>query len=103
VADLRRATARYPDDPRLSGLIQRRLDGNARFAGLWHAGTAGRHTEDRKVVRHPAVGEITLDCDVLSYGGSDLKIVVYSAVPGSEDESKLGLALVAGALPQTGL
>src|ERR1700744_4196878 len=59
VADLRRASARYPDDPRLRRLIQRRLEGNPRFAELWHAGTVGRHTEDRKTVRHPEVGEIT--------------------------------------------
>jgi transcriptional regulator with XRE-family HTH domain len=103
VADLRRASARYPDDPRLHSLIRRRLEGNPRFAELWHSGTVGRHVEDRKTVRHPGVGEITLDCDVLSYGGSDLKIVIYSAVPGSEDESKLGLVLVTGAVSQTGL
>jgi transcriptional regulator with XRE-family HTH domain len=99
VADLRRASARYPDDPRLHSLIRRRLEGNPHFAELWHAGTVGRHVEDRKTVRHPGVGEITLDCDVLSYSGSDLKIVIYSAVPGSEDESKLGLVLLTGAVP----
>ena len=97
VADLRWASARYPDDPRLTGLIRSRLDGNPRFAQVWHSGAVGRHTEDRKIVRHPDIGDITVDCDVVSYGGTDLKIVIYSAVPGSEDESKLGLALVTGA------
>ena len=97
VGDLRRASARYPDDPRLTGLIQSRLDGNPRFAQVWHSGVVGYHTEDRKTIRHPAIGDIAVDCDVVSYGGSDLKIVIYSAAPGSEDESKLGLALVTGA------
>jgi transcriptional regulator with XRE-family HTH domain len=97
VGDLRRASARYPDDPRLTGLIQSRLDGNPRFAEVWHSGVVGHHTEDRKTIRHPDIGDITVDCDVIGYGGSDLKIVIYSAVPGSEDESKLGLALVTGA------
>jgi MmyB-like transcription regulator ligand binding domain len=96
VADLRRASARYPDDPRLAGLISRTLDGNPRFAQLWRDGAVGGHAEDRKTIRHPDIGEITVDCDVLSDSDTDLKIVIYTAVPGSEDETKLDLARVAG-------
>ena len=96
VADLRRASARYPGDPRLAALIRRTLDGSARFAALWHDGAVGAHTEDRKTIRHPDIGDITVDCDVLSDGDTDLKIVIYTAVPGSEDATKLDLALVAG-------
>jgi len=99
VADLRRASARYPGDPRLAALIRRTLDGNPRFARLWHDGAVGGHVEDRKTIRHPEVGEITVDCDVLGDSDTDLKIVIYTAVPGSEDETKLALALVAGAHP----
>lgn len=97
VADLRRASARYPADARLTGLISRTLDGNARFARLWHEGAVGGHSEDRKTIRHPVIGDITVDCDVLSNDDTDLKIVIYTAVPGSEDETKLNLARAAGA------
>jgi transcriptional regulator with XRE-family HTH domain len=96
VADLRRASARYPDDPRLARLISRRLDGNPRFARLWRDGAVGWHAEDRKTIRHPGIGDITVDCDVLNDSDTDLKIVIYTAVPGSEDETKLDLARVAG-------
>lgn len=96
VADLRRASARYPGDTRLAVLIRRTLEGNARFAALWHDGSVGTHSEDRKTIRHPDIGDIVVDCDVLSDAGTDLKIVVYTAVPGSEDETKLRLAQVAG-------
>lgn len=99
VADLRRASARYPGDPRLAGLIRRTLDGNPRFAQLWRDGAVGRHTEDRKTIRHPDIGDITVDCDVLNDSDTDLKIVVYTAVPGSEDETKLDLARVVGVRP----
>jgi transcriptional regulator with XRE-family HTH domain len=99
VADLRRASARYPGDARLSGLIRRTLDGNPRFAQLWHDGQVGRHTEDRKTIRHPDIGDITVDCDVLTDGDTDLKIIIYTAVPGSEDETKLDLARVVGVRP----
>jgi transcriptional regulator with XRE-family HTH domain len=96
VADLRRASARYPGDAALAGLIRRTLDGNARFAHLWHEAAVSRHTEDRKTIRHPDVGDITVDCDVLSDSDTDLKIVIYTAVPGSEDETKLDLTRVVG-------
>src|SRR5215469_945871 len=96
VADLRRASARYPGDPRLAALIRRTLDGNARFAAMWHDGAVGGHAEDRKTIRHPDIGDITLDCDVLSDSDSELKIVIYTAAPGSEDATKLDLALIAG-------
>jgi len=99
VADLRRASARYPGDPRLATLIRDTVDGNPRFARLWHDGAVGHHAEDRKTIRHPEIGDITVDCDVLSDGDTDLKIVIHTAVPGSEDETKLALARVAGAHP----
>jgi transcriptional regulator with XRE-family HTH domain len=98
-SDLRRATGRFPDDPRLSGLVSDLLAGNARFAELWAAGTVSAHREDRKVVHHPAVGPIAIDCDTLTDGEADLKIVVMTAAPDTEDESRFRLALVVGASP----
>jgi transcriptional regulator with XRE-family HTH domain len=95
VADLRRASARYPGDPRLAALIRRMVDGNAEFAALWHSGAVGVHAEDRKTVKHPGIGDVTVDCDVLNDGETDMKIVVYTAAS-SEDATKLDLALVAG-------
>lgn len=97
LADLRRASARYPGDARLAALIRRTIDGNPHFARLWHDGSVGAHVEDRKTIRHPGVGEITVDCDVLSDSDTDLKIVIYTVAPGSEDETKLALTRVAGA------
>jgi transcriptional regulator with XRE-family HTH domain len=96
VADLRRATGRFPRDARLAGLIRTLGAGNPRFAELWAAGAVGAHREDRKVVRHPEVGPITVDCDVLTDGDSELKIVILSTAPGTEDEGRLRLALVSG-------
>ena len=92
VADLRRASARYPEDPRLAALIRRTRDGNPRFARLWRDGVVGGHTGDRLTIGHPEIGEITVDYDVLNDSHTDLKIVIYTAAPGSEDQVKLGLA-----------
>jgi hypothetical protein len=56
----------------------------------------GQHESARKTVDHPAVGALTLDCDVLSVAGSDLRIMVYSAEPGTEEADRLALLGVIG-------
>lgn len=103
VSDLRRATGRFPSDPRLVELIDELTTGNERFAHLWAQGTVAAHREDHKTVDHPEVGPIALDCDVLTDGDLELKIVVLTAQPDTEDESKLRLALVAGASGWSGI
>ncbi|WP_416955447.1 helix-turn-helix transcriptional regulator [Streptomyces sp. Agncl-13] len=89
VSDLRRASGRFPHDVRLAELIRQLTAGNATFARLWASGTVAAHREDRKTVVHPEVGPVDVDCDVLTDGDSDLKIVILTAVPGSSDEAKL--------------
>jgi transcriptional regulator with XRE-family HTH domain len=96
VSDLRRATGRFPHDPRLSELIRVLRAGNRRFAELWAAGTVAAHREDHKTIEHPSVGPVAVDCDVLTDGDSELKIVIMTAAPGSADETKLQLAVIAG-------
>ncbi|MFB0617822.1 helix-turn-helix transcriptional regulator [Streptomyces sp. AGS-58] len=96
VSDLRRATGRFPQDGRLATLIRELNAGNKRFAELWATGGVAAHREDHKTVDHPSVGPVTVDCDVLADGDSELKIVIMTAVPGSEDETKLQLTAVTG-------
>ncbi|WP_161883976.1 helix-turn-helix domain-containing protein [Deinococcus alpinitundrae] len=88
-ADLRQVSAQYPEDPRLKRLLHRLIEGNAKFAALWRAGAVGEHVEDRKVVKHPIVGDVQVDCDVLSVGDTGLRIVVLTAEAGSEDARKI--------------
>jgi transcriptional regulator with XRE-family HTH domain len=96
VSDLRRATGRFPHDTRLAELIRVLSAGSPRFAELWATGTVATHREDHKTIEHPSVGPIAVDCDVLTDGDSELKIVIMTAVPGSADETKLRLAEIAG-------
>jgi len=96
VSDLRRATGRFPHDRRLAKLIRELTEGNDRFAELWAAGTVAAHREDRKIVKHPSVGAVTVDCDVLTDGDAELKIVILTAAPGTRDEASMRLAAVAG-------
>jgi transcriptional regulator with XRE-family HTH domain len=96
VSDLRRATGRFPGNSRLTRLIRELAKGNQRFAELWDSGAVGAHQEDHKIVNHPQVGMIAVDCDVMSDGNAERKIVILTAAPDSEDETKLKLALVSG-------
>ncbi|MDT5263992.1 MAG: hypothetical protein QOI90_618 [Mycobacterium sp.] len=48
------------------------------------------------VRRWPLVGPVTLDCDVLTGVGPDLRIMVYTAEPGTEDAERLALLAVVG-------
>jgi transcriptional regulator with XRE-family HTH domain len=85
VADLHAAAARWPADERLHELIRDLRATSARFAELWQQRPAAIHASDRKTIAHPELGRITLDCDVLHAHGSDLRIVVFSAAPGTPD------------------
>lgn len=96
VSDLRRATGRFPESRRLAALVELLLEGNGRFAELWASGEVGAHREAHKVVHHPTVGPIALDCDVLGDGAGELKIVVLTAVMGSDDDTRLRLAQLSG-------
>ncbi|MFF3329469.1 helix-turn-helix transcriptional regulator [Streptomyces sp. NPDC002888] len=96
VSDLRRATGRFPRDSRLAALICDLNAGNRRFAELWTTGEVAAHREDHKTIDHPSVGPVKVDCDVLTDGDSEFKIVIMTTVPGSEDETKLRLTAIAG-------
>ncbi|MDT0300930.1 helix-turn-helix transcriptional regulator [Streptomonospora wellingtoniae] len=96
VADLRRTAGRYPGDPNLHALIAELRRRSTHFDTLWESGAVGRHQAARKTVDHPRIGALTLDCDVLSVAGSDLRIMVYTARPGTEDADRLALLDVIG-------
>jgi transcriptional regulator with XRE-family HTH domain len=91
VADLHDALGRHPDDEPLRALIDDLRRVSPRFADLWEQRPVAQHAAARKTLRHPEVGLITLDCDVLTVAGSDLRLIVYTAPPGSDDARALAL------------
>ncbi|MET9471601.1 helix-turn-helix transcriptional regulator [Streptomyces sp. NPDC002917] len=96
VVDLRTTAGRYPDDQQLRRLVTELRTNSERFAELWDAGAVGQHEAAQKTIDHPQVGSLTLDCDVLSVAGSDLRIMIYTAEPGTEDAERLELLTVLG-------
>jgi transcriptional regulator with XRE-family HTH domain len=96
VADLRDVASRYPRDRQLAGMISKLRHASAEFARLWQVSAAAHHRSERKTIDHPELGPIELDCDVLSVRGADLRVIVFTAAPGSEAAGKLRLLAVLG-------
>ena len=96
VADLRLTAARYPGDLRLQQLLAELRAQSPRFVELWTADASTRNQGRHKIVDHPHVGPLAVDCDVLIVAEDDLRLMVYSAEPGTEDAERLALALVLG-------
>jgi transcriptional regulator with XRE-family HTH domain len=91
VADLHSALGRHPADEPLRELIAGLRAASPRFAELWERRPVADRRAARKTFAHPEIGEIRLDCDVLTVAGSDLRLVVYTAEPGSADARALAL------------
>jgi transcriptional regulator with XRE-family HTH domain len=98
VADLRLTAARYPHDQRLRQLIREITAQSPRFEKLWESSAPTPHQDfgRHKVIDHPDVGHITLDCDTLVVAANDLRIMIYTAEPDTEDAERLSLAIVLG-------
>jgi transcriptional regulator with XRE-family HTH domain len=96
VSDLRRAAARYPDDPGLGRLIAELRAGSDRFERLWTLRELDERHGDTKRLRHPELGVLELDCNVLHVQGDDQVLLVYSAAPGTRAAEALALLGVVG-------
>jgi transcriptional regulator with XRE-family HTH domain len=96
VTGLRSALARYPADPAVTGLVAELRDGSPEFARLWERRDVQAAPTLTKTFRHPAVGEIILDCDSLKLTDRDQNLVLYTAPPGSRDADALALLHMLG-------
>ncbi|MEV4602476.1 helix-turn-helix transcriptional regulator [Amycolatopsis sp. NPDC049253] len=94
--NLRATAARYPDDPEVTELVHDLLAGSEHFARLWASHDVAAQPGLRKTFRHPVVGPLTVNCDVLDLTDRDQHVVIYTAVPGSPSEEALRLLSVIG-------
>jgi hypothetical protein len=90
------------DDPRFIELTGELSLASARFRQLWARHEVRGQTGTPIKFNHPQVGDLVLNRERLSIGGSDgLMLVVYHADAGSRDAEKLSL-LASAALHVTG-
>jgi transcriptional regulator with XRE-family HTH domain len=96
VANLRAVHSRAGDDPEAQALIDALLRASPEFAELWERHEVAVRGGTAKRMVHPAVGELTLDCQILTSENQLEKLVVFTASPGTADAEKLALLAVVG-------
>ena len=89
VGDLHGQLARHPRDRTLRAIVGELRCESERFDLLWAERPAGFPSTTRKTFNHPVAGRFTVDCDLFSVADGDLRMVVWTAVPGSDDDRAL--------------
>ncbi|MCQ4046706.1 helix-turn-helix transcriptional regulator [Streptantibioticus rubrisoli] len=96
VARLRAVLAARRHDVRAAALVARLRTASPEFAELWdQPESAPRHGATLRL-RHPVVGALELDREVLVAEQGGQRLVVYAARPGSESYERLRLLRVVG-------
>ncbi|MFD6448020.1 helix-turn-helix transcriptional regulator [Promicromonospora sp. NPDC060204] len=96
VADLREAWVRYPEDTELRELVADLQEASDDFADLWEQRLPPQPAPGHRTFLHPEIGPITLDADFLTVRDSDLRLIVYTAAPGTEAAGQLDLLATIG-------
>ncbi|GGQ66604.1 helix-turn-helix domain-containing protein [Streptomyces asoensis] len=92
IAQLRMESARYPDDQPLTALVEELSARDAQFRQWWTEHDVALRGSGVKKLRHPVVGELTLDWNTLTCGTDpDQHIIVWNAEPGTPSHDGLRL------------
>jgi transcriptional regulator with XRE-family HTH domain len=96
VASLRAALGVSGTRSRAAELVAVLRRESAEFEELWQRQEVARRFADHKVLIHPEIGPIEVDCQVLFTEDQSQALLVLTAAPGTEDEEKLRLLAVVG-------
>ena len=81
VSRLRTAADRYPHDEDLSGLLADLEAGSAEFREIWASPALRIPGHRRKTMVHPELGELRINCDVLTLPEDDQQVLFMTADP----------------------
>lgn len=96
VASLRVAATREGSDSRAALLAARLRQESAEFVRLWDRHDVTGRADDAKVIVHPELGHIALECQLLFTTDHGQALLVFTATPGTEGHQKLQLLSVIG-------
>jgi transcriptional regulator with XRE-family HTH domain len=96
VADLRAAVARRGYDTDSTALVARLSATSEEFTALWQLHEVAGPHHSRMRVRHPVIGPIVLDCEILLTPSEDQRLVIFTAPPGTAGIDHLELLRVVG-------
>ena len=101
VAHLRSEAGRNPYDRGVSDLVGELSTRSEPFRNWWAAHNVRYHRTGTKRLRHPVVGELELEYEVMDVAADDgLTIAAYSAEPGSRSAEALDLLASWTATPE---
>lgn len=96
VANLRAVAAARPDDPEPAALVAELRAASEEFARLWDEHEVAVRRGATKRFRHPVVGLLELDCEILLTDDHRHHLVLHTARPGTESYERLQLLRVVG-------
>jgi transcriptional regulator with XRE-family HTH domain len=82
---------------RAARLAERLIAEDQHFRSLWNEHEAALRPPEIKRFRHPEVGVLELECQTLLDPEQSHRLLVYTAIPGTESAEKLQLLAVIGA------
>ena len=96
-AGLRALLAMRGPGSRAAYLADLLLEQSEEFRSLWETHEVGIHLDEVKRYQHPEVGRLELNCQTLVDPHQSHRLMVYTAVPGTESYDKLQMLAVIGA------
>ncbi|WP_214413189.1 helix-turn-helix transcriptional regulator [Sphaerisporangium fuscum] len=96
VANLRAAYGSMGPRSRAGELVRALQKASTEFAELWDRHEVAKRFEDHKILIHPELGPIELDCQVLFTEDQSQALLVLTAPPRTEGHEKLQLLAVLG-------
>lgn len=96
VASLRAAHGAEGTRARAAEIVRELAPRSPEFVVLWETHEVRRRFEENKVLIHPELGEIEVDCQALFTEDESQALIVLTAAPGSEAAGKLELVRVLG-------
>lgn len=92
VESLRLELGADPRDRATADLVAELRSANTEFRGWWDEHRVYQRTHGSKRLRHPVVGDLTVDYETLTLpGDADSTLYVYTTEPGSPSHQSLGL------------
>ena len=96
VADLRAAVARRGPDPAARAIVDALTGASEEFRTIWARQEVAVRRTTRKVVDHPEVGRLDLQCDVVLSLASGQRLVLFRPQPGTGTAERIDLLRVVG-------
>jgi transcriptional regulator with XRE-family HTH domain len=96
VSTLRASASSGGPDTQAAVLVRRLLEESPEFTEVWERHEVAVHTGDHKVIVHPELGPIELDCQLLFVENQTQALLIFTASPGTADYEKLQLLSVIG-------